>query len=337
MLEIDGSYGEGGGQILRYALALSAITGRPFRILNIRRGRKKPGLMAQHIASVRAAARITGAVVDGDHYGSNVLVFRPETITAGSYQFDVAEERGSAGAVCLVLQTIVPILLLAEGHSEIRVKGGTHVLFAPIFDYWNLIFAKTLRRIGIEVNGKIIKYGFYPKGGGEVLIRLKGSRPAPVNLLARGRLKAILAVSGVANLNPRIAERQIKPIRDRFTDLDCEIKEVQSVSPGTYIFIKAEYENVLAGFSALGRKGKPAEAVGQECLEQFLQFEESKGAVDPYLADQILLYLLMAEGESSFIPARITNHLKTGIWIINQFVDDAIALKNGLVELSGSI
>lgn len=337
MLEIDGSYGEGGGQILRYGLALSVMTKRPFRIYNIRARRKKPGLMPQHLTSIRAAAKISGAEVRGDHYGSTDIQFIPGEIKPGSYSFDVAEERSSAGSVSLVLQSVVPVLILANEESQIVVKGGTHVPFAPIFDYWNLIFAEMLKRFGIDLFGRIISHGFYPKGGGEIFVRVKSQRPRPIDLIDRGRLIKISVISAVSNLSKNIAERQVSPVREKITDLDVDVRVISSVGAGTYILIRAEYENVVAGFSALGRKGRPAEKVGNECLGQFLKFHNSKGVIDRHLSDQILIYLLMAKGRSRFIPPVITSHLKTGIWIIDQFLDGAATIKNESVEISGTV
>lgn len=333
MLSIDGSYGEGGGQILRYALALAAITKIPFQIYNIRKGRKKPGLMNQHLAAVRACGRVGSARVEGDEYGSTELKFIPGEIRGGDYRFDVAAERGSAGSVALVLQALLPVLVATEQRSRISVRGGTHVPFAPIYDYLNEVLIPTLYRLGLDIKASIRSYGFYPRGGGEVSVEIGGGEIGPLNLGPRGRLLRLKARSVVANLPEEIAVRQLKPITERYPDIETEVRVVSSVGAGTYIFIKAEYEEFLAGFSALGKKGKPAEKVGEECLEEFLAFDRSHRGLDPHLADQILIYLLDAKMGSRYVTSKVTSHLRTGIWIINQFLPDRASLTGDVVEI----
>ncbi|RKX71565.1 RNA 3'-phosphate cyclase [candidate division WOR-3 bacterium] len=334
MLEIDGSYGEGGGQILRYSLALAGLTRTPFRIFNIRKGRKKPGLMPQHLASVRAVKEITRGEVAGDEHGSLELVFRPGPVQAGEYSFDVAEERGSAGSVALVLQAVLPILASIPEKSRVIIKGGTHVPFAPIYDYLDSVLFPFLIQLGLDLRCQIKSYGFYPKGGGEIEVLIRGGRTRPVELIERGGRVRLKATSVVANLPESIALRQLNPLRERLSPLETEVKVVRSKGPGTYIFLKAEYERTIAGFSALGRKGKPAEVVGKECLDQFLNFEKQSG-IDHHLSDQILIYLINSDGKSIFKTSQVTNHLKTGIWIINRFLPDRVRIKGSVVEVMG--
>ncbi|MEO0115956.1 MAG: RNA 3'-terminal phosphate cyclase [candidate division WOR-3 bacterium] len=218
MIKIDGSFGEGGGQILRTALALSSVLAKPFLIFNIRKGRKKPGLLAQHLTGVRAVAKITEAEKEGDEFGSEKLLFHPKKILPGKYEFDVAEERGSAGSVTLVAQSVLPILFFAERESEVSLKGGTHVPFSPIFDYLKEILLPTIKRLGYEAEGEIKKYGFYPVGGGEITLKIRPlsfSSFANISNSKRGDLSFLKVISRVANLPLTIAERQAKRVKEK--------------------------------------------------------------------------------------------------------------------------
>ncbi|MEO0084595.1 MAG: RNA 3'-terminal phosphate cyclase [candidate division WOR-3 bacterium] len=350
MIEIDGSYGEGGGQILRTALALSAICAKPFQIYNIRKGRKKPGLLAQHLTGVNATRIVTDAKVSGDRFGSLTLTFEPRVIKGGRYEFDVAEERGSAGAVTLVAQTILPILFFADKDSGIILKGGTHVPFSPPFDYLKEILLPTIANYGFNAHADLLEYGFYPVGKGKISLTIKkftkptGDSLADYNLSEPGELKELKIISRVANLPLTIAERQKNHLIELLKlnkqnlepKVECEV--VKAVCPGTYLFLSARLEKVRAGFSALGAKGKPAEKVADEVYEEFNNYLKEKAALDPHLADQLLIFLalLMVRSEKSngstarsrpvksitFTTTKITNHLLTNIWVINQFLPE---------------
>ncbi len=327
MIEIDGSYGEGGGQILRTALSLSCLFRRPFRIFNIRKNRKKPGLMPQHITSVRAAQLISRAEVQGDHYGSEELVFSPGEVKGGDFFFDI----GTAGSTTLVLQALLPALIFSKRYSDekiaITLKGGTHVPFSPSYDYVKEIFLPFLERIGIRINLSIESYGFYPKGGGRIRAELTPvTRLTPLRLLERGEIRGVTGYSGVGNLPLSIAERQRKALTERMREAGdigspVEIKTIEVPTPGqgTFVFLKAEAENSLAGFAALGERGKRAESVGEEVATDFLRYYETGAALDPHLADQIVLYLSMCEERSVFSTSCITQHLKTNLWVIGLF------------------
>jgi RNA 3'-terminal phosphate cyclase (ATP) len=348
MIRIDGSFGEGGGQILRTALALSAIQKKPFLIYNIRKGRKKPGLLAQHLTSVRAVARISDAILSGDEFGSQTLQFQPRRILPGSYEFDVAEERESAGSVTLIAQSLLPILFFAEKESEIYLKGGTHVPFSPVFDYLKEVLLPTIKEFGYPAEAEIKRYGFYPIGGGAIIIRVKPfSPPSSPILLAekRGELKSIKVISRVANLPETIAERQMKRAVEKLGEIippkERIMERVEANCPGTYLFIKAEFSNASAGFSSLGEKGKPAERVAEEAVEEFLSYYQTESLLDPHLADQILIFLsLLPNPQLSFTTSRVTNHLLTNIWTIKNFLNLKIELegelgKPGRVSLTG--
>jgi len=320
IIEIDGSFGEGGGQILRTALSLSCITRYPFKLYNIRKGRKKPGLMPQHLTCVHAASLISNARVSGDETGSTTLSFTPERIKAGDYLFDIK----TAGSCSLVLQTILPPLIFADKPSFITIKGGTHVPFSPIYHYISEVFLPMLGRIGIKVESSINKYGFYPKGGGEIRLKTFPVREiSGLTLLTRGKLLKLLGYSGVANLPLNIAERQRNSLLQELYPESAEIQvlNVSSQGQGTFIFLKALFDNTISGFSSLGQRGKPAEKVGKEVAIQFVDFYNSLACLDPYLSDQIVIYLCLASGNSSFTTSRITQHLVTNLWIIEKFLN----------------
>ncbi len=317
-MEIDGSYGEGGGQILRTALSLSCVTGIPIRIYNIRKGRRKQGLMPQHLTCVNAIAKISGAELKGNETGSTDLTFVPERVKAGDYSFDIK----TAGSCSLVFQTLLPPLLSADNESTITITGGTHVPFSPPYHYISEVFIPMLRRLGINVEALIERYGFYPKGGGSVRFRIMPAKEIRgLNLIHRGRLKLIHGYSCVGRLPVSIAERQRKSLLQEIHPLTLEVEtlEVTSGGEGTFTFLRAEYENTVAGFSSLGMRGKRAEEVGAEVVREFKRFESTSACLDPHLADQIVLYLALAQKDSSFTTSCITQHLITNLHVIERF------------------
>ncbi len=319
-IEIDGSFGEGGGQILRTALSLSCITGHGFRLFNIRKGRKKPGLMPQHITCVKAASEISSADVSGTETGSTELMFIPCEIKPGSYYFDIK----TAGSSSLVLQTLLPPLVFADSLSRITIKGGTHVPFSPSYHYISGVFSAMMDRLGVKVESTINRYGFYPKGGGEVSFKVIPVKEIKgLNIILKGKLLSASGYSGVSNLPASIAERQKSSIIRTISPLTADIQAVDVPSPGkgTFVFLKAEYEGAPAGFSALGKRGKPAEEVGKDAAEQFLDFHNTSACLDPYLSDQVVIYLSLAHEKSSFTTSRITRHLITNLWVIEKFLN----------------
>jgi RNA 3'-terminal phosphate cyclase (ATP) len=318
-VEIDGSFGEGGGQILRTSLSLSCITSRPLRIFNIRKGRKKPGLMPQHITCVNAISEISNAEVSGNEIGSTELLFVPKKINPGDYIFDIK----TAGSSSLVLQTLLPPLIFAESPSQITIKGGTHVPFSPPYHYITEVFIPMLKRLGIKMEYSINKYGFYPKGGGEVSFKIFPVKKIKgLNLISRGELLSIRGYSGVSRLPIHIAERQRDSLLQKIYPFSAkvEILNVSSLGEGTFVFLKAEYENTLAGFSSLGKSGKPAEDVGKEAVEQFINFHNTQACLDSHLSDQIVIYLSLCGEDTSFTTSRITQHLMTNLWVIEKFL-----------------
>ncbi len=342
MIEIDGSYGEGGGQILRTALSLSCVFQKPFRIFKIRANRKKPGLRPQHLAGVRAAKAITNAVVDGAAIGSTTLTFEPSSPRGGRYQFDVAEERGSAGSISLVFQTILLPLAFATQPSTVIIKGGTHVAWSPPFHYLDQIFIPAIEEMGIGVKADLQRWGWYPMGEGIAQFSIR-----PVIQLDRifkaekMCLKTVTAISAASNLPDHIINRQKKQLLARLSAMGikatCDEIRAPSIGQGTFVFLRAQGTHSCAGFSALGAQGKPAEDVAHEVADLFSAFLSGQAAVDRYLADQLIPYMAMANADSGILTAEITSHLMTNIWVVQQFTNAKIHVegspgKPGLVS-----
>jgi RNA 3'-terminal phosphate cyclase (ATP) len=321
-ISIDGSYGEGGGQILRTALALSALLQAPFEIHHIRAGRKKPGLAPQHLMAVKAVADITSAEVQGAEIGSGRFVFRPRELKAGSYRFDI----GTAGSTSLVLQAVLPGLAFSDTTSTITIKGGTHVPWSPSFHYLRDVFVPSLSELGPKVSLEIRRWGWFPRGGGEIRATIHPcTRIAPTEKPERGEMKALNVLSAAGSLPISIAERQrdraLKVLARRgYPSARGEALCVSSASPGTVVFVKAGFRQGRAGFTSLGQRGKSAEKVAEEACDKFLQFMASDGSIDRHLSDQLVLYLSLAQGRSFVALQEVTRHLETNIWVIQQFL-----------------
>ena len=324
-LQIDGNYGEGGGQILRSSLALSAILNRPIRINRIRAGRKNSGLAPQHLTSVNAVAAITNAEVIGGVLGSDTVTFCPEKICGGNYTFDVADIRPSAGALSLVFQSIALPLSYAKVPSTVTLRGGTHVPWSPTVHYLQKIFIPIAAKFGFEASIQLNRWGWYPKGGGEAIAQVQPTANWRGQAIEhRGKLRAIHCISAASNLPEHIINRQHNQIQKRLarSDLPVSIKQIKgkSAGQGTLVFLNAEFENVRAGFSALGARGKRAERVADEACQALQNFLASDAAIEPYLADQLILPMALATGESRFTTSQVTRHLTTNIWLVQQFL-----------------
>lgn len=344
-LALDGAYGEGGGQILRTALSLSAITGRPLHLWNIRAARPKPGLAPQHLSAVRAAAEICGARVSGDELASTELVFAPgSSVRAGEYLFDVAETagRGSAGSVNLILQTLLVPLALAQGNSHLVLRGGTHVEWSPPFDFIVDAYLPALRNMGFRVDAQLSRWGWYPVGGGEIVCDIAGEPdasaarenwPRPLGTLQRGSLIRIRGRAVAANLPEhiplRMAERARAELNGLTVPVDIRVETVNAMCAGAGIFLAADYDALTAAFSAFGKRGKSAELVAEEAATALLKHHRSTAAVELHLADQLLLPLALASGPSAFTVARLTGHLTTSAWAVNQFGIAEVKLESG--------
>lgn len=332
MLHIDGSYGEGGGQILRTSLSLAAITGQPICIDRIRAGRNKPGLAIQHLTGVRATAAICQAQVQGDALGSMTLEFIPTCPTqAGTYTFDVTETTGagSAGAVTLILQTILLPLALTTGNSVVTLKGGTHVSWSPPTTYIEQVYLPVLQQMGVEAQMQLRAWGWYPQGNGELELQVTGlgggvSSPLRgIHLLERGALQQVRGLAVVTELPSHIPQRMASRAQNLLqqANLKGNVQPLRAkgIAPGAGIFLTAEYKHSRAGFSAIGKLGLPAEQVAQMAIQELLDFHATDAPVDHFLADQLLLPAALASKVSQYRVAEITTHLTTNAWVIEQF------------------
>lgn len=337
MIRLDGSFGEGGGQILRTALTLSLITGTPFEIVNIRARRKKPGLMAQHVKCVEAATLISSARVKGDKISSMHLVFEPGEVVPGEFRIDI----GTAGATSLVLQTIYLPLALKKRESALTITGGTHVEWSPSFHFLALHWMEYLRKIGFQIKLKLERAGFYPQGDGIIKAEIF---PAPnlarLDLINRGGLIKISGISAVANLDFSIAERQRTQTLKRLERLEyvpqISIENMPSRFKNTMMLLLAEFENGSGCFTALGAIGKRAEKVADEAVDDLIEYLHSSGGVDPYLADQLILPLSLVNGESKYSASKITNHLVTNAEVVMKFLNVQIKVERQIDD-SGQV
>ena len=323
ILEIDGTFGEGGGQILRSSLSLSALTGRPFHISNIRGGRKKGGLLRQHLTCVQAAAQISSAKVTGAELKSRELTFEPGLIEAGTYEFNIA----SAGSCLLVFQTVLPILMNLDKPSTIILRGGTHNPMAPPACFLERSFLPILRRMGVEVDMKLYKAGFYPAGGGHIEFKIyPGEQLKPLKLDERGAsLKKSYEVEQ-ANLPFQIARREIDTLHEVLgwgAKHQKLIKILDSPGPGNLVILTHQFENVSSSFCSFGTQGVAAEKVSKTAIKAYHAYLKSEAVVDEYLADQLILPMALARN-SSFIAHNLSLHATTNLEITRKFLDTKI-------------
>ncbi|MEO1659749.1 MAG: RNA 3'-terminal phosphate cyclase [Pseudomonadota bacterium] len=318
MITIDGSFGEGGGQILRSSLALSAITGEPLRIENVRANRSKPGLLRQHLTALNAVTEICGGHATGAELGSSEISLRPGTIRAGEYAFSI----GSAGSANLVLQTVLPVLLNAKEPSTITIEGGTHNPSSPPFDYLSECFFPALRVIGHRVEGQLDAYGFYPAGGGKLTIQVGVSDALQrfVRVERGSEISRSLEVL-IANLPADIAKRELataSSLLDIDFEAGCKSTKPNSRGPGNALYGRLVYETGTVMFTQFGQKGVSSEQVGKRLAKQMKIFAASSAAVDHHLADQLLLPMALAKG-GSFSTLRPSLHSTTNAEVISKF------------------
>lgn len=317
MLNLDGSQGEGGGQILRTALTLSMCTGQAFRIHSIRAARKKPGLQPQHLVAVHAAAQLASAEVVGAEKDSQELSFTPGKVEPQQYEFDI----GTAGSTTLVLQTLLPALLLAKKPSRITLRGGTHNPLAPSFDFLAQAFAPLVERLGPKLQMVLERPGFYPRGGGILHVDIEPCRKLePLVLLERGPILKQHAIATLSHLPRHIAERELKVLAAglQLPQEALEIKEVRAYGPGNVLTLIVQSEHVTEVFSSYGQRGLPAENVAEQLLVEAQRYLKAGVPVGGYLADQLLLLLALA-GAGAFCTITPSGHTKTNIQIIEQF------------------
>ena len=319
LVQLDGAAGEGGGQILRTALALSLVTGRPFRVTNIRAGRAKPGLLRQHLTAVRAAVEVGDGVVDGAEIGSGELVFRPGTVQTGDYRFAV----GTAGSTTLVLQTVLPALALAAGPSRLVLEGGTHNPFAPPFDFLVRTFLPAFNRFGPTVEATLVRAGFYPSGGGQIDVAITpAERLHPVEVLAWEAGGARRVVAHMAGVPPSVAERAFGQVdkRLRWGRAACEIIEHSSEhGQGFVLTSEVTSGNHTEVFTGFGERGVRAEAVADRLVEQVRPYLAAGLPVGEHLADQLLLPMGLAGG-GAFRTAGLSPHARTNMEVVQAFL-----------------
>jgi RNA 3'-phosphate cyclase len=329
MIEIDGSHGEGGGQILRTAVSLSAVTMEPVRVVNIRAGRPTPGLKNQHVAGIEVTGRLVNANIKGLRVGSTTIEFLPGERRGGRISYDI----GTAGAISLVLQAVLLPAILAPSPSYIEIHGGTDVLWSPPVDYIKHIFDFMLQKMGPKIEINLHRRGHYPRGGGRVSCSVEPvDKVHSIDFVEFGEVKRVRGISHCAKLPAHVAHRQADAaesfLRDKgLEDIDIERKywskkEDPHLGAGSGIVIWAESDrNLRMGGDSLGKKGKPAEKVGREAARQLSDELSTGHAVDSHLCDMLVPYMAVAEGESSIGVTEVTSHLETNIWVVEKMLD----------------
>jgi RNA 3'-terminal phosphate cyclase (ATP) len=332
MIIIDGSEGEGGGQVVRNALALSLATGQPFRINNIRGKREKPGLMRQHLTAVEAACAIGGAVCEGAGIGASEISFTPGRIVPGEYRFAV----GTAGSTSLVLQTVLMPLLLADAPSRLVLEGGTHNMLAPPFDFIARVFLPVINRMGPRVSARLIRHGFFPRGGGRIEVEIAPARLAPIDCTNRGALRSVSATALFTALPGEIAEREIKAARSILKDWPEEAfalhRLAEGQGPGNVLLLEAQFEQGAEVVTGFGKLGVSAESLAKKAAQRMVGFLASDAFAGPYLADQLLLPFALAGG-GSFTTVKPSQHARTAADIIGRFTGQRWAFEQ---QSSGS-
>lgn len=348
MIEIDGSQGEGGGQVLRTSLALSIITGQAVGISNIRARRKNPGLAPQHLAGVLAAAQICAAEVTGAKIRSTSLTFSPGgPAQSGAYTFDVSKlaGQGSAGAITLVLQAILLPLALANGPSHLLLRGGTNVSWSPPAQYVEWVLLPTLARMGLTASFTLDEYGWYPVGGGQAEVAIQGNTNLQgIDLIERGEFEKLQGIAIASNLPSDIPQRISARANNvlRAAGFPAAVQPLRRGGPstGTGLFLASLYENVPAGFSALGEKSKPSDQVADEAVDELIRYDRNEWALDPHLPDQIVPAMALAQGPSAMSTIEITLHTLTNIDIIRHFIRREIKVEGkegqpGIIRVEG--
>ncbi len=330
MIRIDGAYGEGGGQVLRTALSLAALTGQAFELEHIRARRPDPGLHAQHLTAVHAVGDVCAAELEGAQLGSRKLTFAPQSPPRpGHYRWDV----GTAGATTLVLQAVLWPLAVAGGPSSVEFVGGTHVAWSPPADYVRDVYLWTLEQAigGRFAELEVETWGWYPVGGGRLGAQIRGGTDIPaLRVLERGALRRVSVLSAASNLPSHIVERQASRaescLRKQGIVPHVETSEPSSPGKGTVVFILAQYEHVRAGFTAYGRIRKPAEEVADEACRAFVRYQKRGQPVDQHLGDQLLLPMALANGTTEYAVSVVTQHLITNAWLISQFLEAKVSI-----------
>ncbi|HYE97900.1 MAG TPA: RNA 3'-terminal phosphate cyclase [Planctomycetota bacterium] len=323
MLALDGSFGEGGGQILRSALSLSLVTGKAFRIDRIRARRQKPGLRRQHLTAVQASARIGQAEVVGAAVGSSALTFTPGRVVPGEHTFAI----GTAGSATLVFQALLPALLRADGPSVLRFEGGTHNHLAPPYEFLEKTYVPMLTRMGARVSLSLERRGFYPAGGGRFTATVDPAPLSRLEILERGEVRSLRATAVVSALPADIARRELATLAGRLPLSRSDVVEEKTpYGPGNAARVEVESDALTEVVSACGARGVPAEAVADRLADEVLRYLDAGAPVGEHLADQLLLPMALA-GEGAFVAAPLSPHATTHIEVIRRFLDVPIAVE----------
>ncbi len=320
MIVVDGSIGEGGGQILRFAIGLAAAIKKPIKVINIRAGRKNPGIQHQHLTAVKAVATLSNAYIEGCYIGSTQLIFKPQELVGGRHTFDV----GTAGSITLVLQALTPLLPLLPQRTYIELRGGTDVPWSPPIDYIRYVFIPIARRFGFKMSLELIRRGHYPRGGGIVRVEVEPENLKSVELIERGMLKAIGGVSHAVKLPRHVAERQAKAAKETLLQhkinvpIDVVIESYNPekdphLGPGSGVTLYAEFDESIIGADALGEKGKPAETVGREAAEKLIDEINSGATLDSHMGDMLIAIACLAEGKTRYTTSKLTTHIETAL------------------------
>jgi RNA 3'-phosphate cyclase len=322
MITIDGSHGEGGGQLVRMSCALSALTGKPIRLNNVRARRIPPGLAPQHLAAVQAVAQLCNAETEGLALRTQEFTFRPGSIRGGDYRFDV----GTAGSITLVLQAVLPVALAAPAASRLHIIGGTDVKAAPPFDYFRYVFVPLLQRIGLDVRVTLLRRGYYPRGGGEVEVAVQPGTPSPLVLDTPGTLQELAGIAHVANLPAHIVERMqctAVQVLAEFGNVCIELQRLGhagAIGAGGAIVLWARLANTLLGGSEVAQRGIPAERIAEHAAYALREELLAGVTLDLHAADQLLIYLALAGKSAHFTARTYSSHAQTTAWLIEQFL-----------------
>jgi RNA 3'-phosphate cyclase len=333
MIDLDGGHLEGGGQILRTAIALSAVTRQAVRIFNIRKGREKSGLRPQHPGGVAAASKICNARVDGLVLNSSDIRFEPGSIKGGTYTVDTK----TAGAVTLILQTLVPFGIYADSPLELVVKGGTAVPYSPTISYFQHVFCGILTMMGVSLSVTVKRHGFYPKGGGEVQVRISPSKMKSLHVMDRSAIKSITVYSFASNhlKTARVAERMMDGFAGILKGADANCSYVDALSPGCFISAVARYGNSILGSDELGKRGKRSEDVGADAAKKLRAAIDSEATLDSWMVDQVIPFMAVSThqtGEPSKVRvSSLTKHAETNIWIVQKFLPVSFKTENNLL------